>query len=59
MNLTLSADAQRLLRELLRDDLPDLKFEVARTDASELRHVLVERQTLCERLIAQLDDTQP
>jgi hypothetical protein len=42
------------LRGLLRDFLPQLKFEVARTDGAELRHVLVKRQTLCERLLDEL-----
>jgi hypothetical protein len=54
MDVTLSDDEVRTLRGLLRDFLPELKFEVARTDGRELRHVLVKRQTLCERLLEEL-----
>ena len=55
MDVTLSDDEVQTFRELLHDYLPGLKFEVARTDAREIRHVLVQRQELCERLIGQLD----
>ena len=54
MNLQLSDDEVQTLREMLRDYLPGLKFEVARTDAPEIRHLLLKRQTLCERLVDEL-----
>jgi hypothetical protein len=54
MNLQLSDDDVRTLRAMLHDYLPGLKFEVARTDAPEIRHALVKRQVLCERLVDEL-----
>jgi hypothetical protein len=57
MDLTLNDDEAETLRGLLHDYLPGLKFEAARTDEAELRHVLVKRQTLCERLIDELGAT--
>jgi hypothetical protein len=54
MNLTLSDDDVRTLHGLLHDYLPGLKFETARSKAREIRHVLVERQALCERLLDRL-----
>jgi hypothetical protein len=54
MDVKLTDDDVQTLQGLLRDYLPALKFEVARTDGAELRHVLVKRQTLCERLLDEL-----
>jgi hypothetical protein len=54
MDIALSDDEVQTLRAFLHDYLPELKFEVARTDGMELRHVLVKRQTLCERLLDEL-----
>jgi len=55
MTVQLNNDDVQTLREMLHDYLPGLKFEVARTDRPEIRHALVKRQTLCERLIGELD----
>ena len=55
MELTLSSDDARALRDLLSEYLRDLRREVARTEAKEYRHGLVLRQELVERLLAQLD----
>jgi len=58
MNITLTDDEVQVFRGLLGDYLPQLKFEVARTDAHEMRHALVKRQNLCERLLDQLSPTR-
>jgi hypothetical protein len=42
------------LRWFLHDYLPQLQREAARTDSKEIRHVLVTRLTLCQRLMEQL-----
>jgi hypothetical protein len=51
MQLTLTEHEAELLRDLLQDYLPALRREVAATDQRELRHALVERQNLVERLL--------
>jgi hypothetical protein len=43
-----------LLRDLLVDYLPALERETARTEQHELRHLMVQRQDLVERLLEQL-----
>jgi hypothetical protein len=54
MQLALTDDEAVLLRELLQGVLPDLRREVARTEAKALRHQLVLREELAERLLSQL-----
>jgi hypothetical protein len=55
MELILTDDETRTLRDLLSDYLRELRREVARTDAKDFRHGLVIRQELIERLLAQLE----
>jgi len=55
MRLDLTDDEAHTLRSLLHDYLPELKMEVARTDAREFRHEMVKRQDVCERLLGLLD----
>lgn len=54
MQLQLSAEETTLLRDLLNDHLPALRREVARTEQHELRHLLVQRLDLVERIVEQL-----
>ena len=54
MYLNLTDREAYLLRELLHDYLPALQREVARTEQHDLRHELVERQDLVERLLEHL-----
>ena len=56
MRIDLTDDEARTLSTMLRDYLPSLRREVARTDSHEFRHDLVKRQDLCERLLGSLDD---
>jgi hypothetical protein len=55
MRLELSDDEVVTLRSFLHDVLPQLTNEVARTEARPMRHELLKRQELCERLLAQLN----
>jgi len=55
MQMDLTTEEIATLKGLLRDCIPDLKREIARTDDRGFRHELVQREELCERLIARLD----
>lgn len=54
MQLALTESEAEILRDLLSAYLPELEREVARTERHSLRHVLVERLDLVERLLEQL-----
>jgi hypothetical protein len=54
MILDLTQNDARMLNELLQNYLPEIKREVARTDVKTLRHELVLRQELVERLLERL-----
>ena len=57
MQLALTDKESQTLRDILHDYLPDLRREAAGTDLAsrELRHELVKREDLCERLLAELE----
>jgi hypothetical protein len=55
MQVQLTTEEATTLKALLRDCIPDLKREIARADDRQFRHQLVQREELCERLIARLD----
>jgi hypothetical protein len=59
MQLNLTDRDTELLRGLLRDYLPDLRREVARTEERAFRHEMVERQDLVERLLEELAERVP
>lgn len=54
MRLDLTESESEILRDLLLAYLPELEREVARTERHSLRHALVQRQDLAERLLEQL-----
>ena len=55
MQLNLSPEEAILLHDLLADYLPALRREVARTEQHDLRHLMVRRQELIERLVDELE----
>lgn len=55
MQLNLTDDEAHVLRSLLQDYLPSLRLEVARTDAREIRHEMVRRQDVVERVLELLE----
>ena len=55
MQMDLTTEEAATLKGLLRDCILDLKREMARTEDRKFRHELVQREELCERLIARLD----
>lgn len=55
VELSLTEDDARKLRDFLRDHIHALQFEVARTEARDLHHILLARQELIERLLALLE----
>lgn len=57
MNLDLTETEARILQAFLRDTLPALRHEVSRTEQRDVRHLLAEREELCERLLMELSQT--
>ncbi|HEX5075135.1 MAG TPA: hypothetical protein VFW03_18095 [Gemmatimonadaceae bacterium] len=55
MRIDLTDDEVHTLGTMLRDYLPSLRWEVARTDQHTFRHELIKRQELCERLLEVLE----
>ncbi len=55
MRLELSAEEVRALMDTLNEYLPSLRREASRTDDRGLRHELVQREDLIERLLARIE----
>jgi hypothetical protein len=51
MDIQLTDDEARTLRDMLEEFLPELKYEAARTEEKQLRHILYQREALVERLV--------
>lgn len=58
MQLVLTDREIATLRDLFEAYLPELKREIARTEQHALRHSLVQRQELAERLLDELQRGQ-
>jgi hypothetical protein len=58
MRIDLTGDEAAMLKGLLADCILGLKREIARTEHHGFRHELVQREELCESLIARLDADQ-
>ncbi len=54
MDIELTDDEARTLRDMLQEFLPELKYEAARTEEKQLRHILYQREALVERVVALL-----
>lgn len=59
MQLSLTDGETETLRDLFLAYLPELQREVARTEQHDLRHSLVLRQDLVEKLLEQLGVSAP
>lgn len=57
--LELTSEEARDLRDLLADYLPQLRLETARTEVRSLHRAMLERQALCERVLARLEAAVP
>jgi hypothetical protein len=55
MQIMMSDREVEILREALTSYLPELRREVARTEAKDYRHALVEREELLESLLRRLE----
>lgn len=54
MQIDVNEHEAAILREALTSYLPELRREIARTEAKEYRHSLFEREQLLENLLGKL-----
>lgn len=50
VHLNLTAEEAESLYSLLKEELPDIRYEVARTDNVDLKHWLAERRARLEHI---------
>lgn len=58
MQIDLDEAEWSTVRQVLHDYLPELRREIARTDAADFRHGLVKREEVCEHLLALLEQAE-
>lgn len=58
MQVDLNDEEWHTMRLLLRDYVPQLQREVARTEDRDFRHELVRRQEVAEHLLGLLDEAE-
>lgn len=57
MNLQLTAEEQRILRETLQRSVRDLELEVLHTDSHQFKEMLKHRKAALDGLLQKLEDT--
>lgn len=55
MTLELTSEEVQILRDIISDYLVSVRREASRTEQRDMRHDLVLRQELCEKLIPRLE----
>jgi len=58
MQIDLDEKEWNTIHQVLDDYLPQLRREIARTDAAEFRHELVRREEACEHLLGVLEQAE-
>jgi hypothetical protein len=60
LSLTLSAEERELLQDVLREEISDVRMEIADTDSHDYRAMLHRREDMLKQLAARLaNDAEP
>ena len=54
LQMDLTTDEQRILREVLESDLSDLRMEISETDTRDFKEMLKKREEVLKKIIAML-----